>query len=126
MYRSAVIMIGLGLAVAACHPPDQAIYDHATSCVGIFDVALKQVPPGEMRKAGLYSDDVDRTSVEAYEGVLQAGAKLRLTRQAISRDVDQAKKRAWQTYGASAGAKPSAKLLNAVRQCMPKPAGPND
>jgi len=126
LYRSVVSAISLGMALAACHPPDQAIYDNAKNCVGIFDVALKQIPPGEIRKAGLYSDDVDRTSLEAYEGVLQSGAKLGLTTPAIARDVDQAKKRAWQTYGPSVGAQPAAKLLDAVRQCMPKPAGPND
>lgn len=126
MYDSVVVTTSLGLALAACHPPDQAIYDNAKNCVGVFDVALKQIPPGEIRKAGLFYDDVDRTSLKAYEGALQSGANLGLTTRIISKDVDQAKKRARQTYGSSGEAHSSAKLLDAVRQCMPKPAGPND
>jgi hypothetical protein len=126
MRRGTVFTLSLGSLLAACHPPDQAIYDESKSCVGIFDVAIKQIPPGDMRKAGLYSDVVNQTSLEAYEGALQSGAKLGLTTKAISDEVNQAKARAWKTYGATVDARSSATLLNVVKRCMPKPAGPND
>jgi hypothetical protein len=129
MNRRAAGPIIAGLALNGCHPPDQAIYDESKKCVGIFDVASQQIRPDQLRRAGLFSDDVDRQALETYEGALQSGAKLGLANVAVSKDVDQAKKAAWATYGQSSGSQStatSAKLINAVKQCMPKPEGPND
>jgi hypothetical protein len=45
MYRSTVVVFALGGALAGCHPPDQAIYDHSKECYGVFDVGLSQFRP---------------------------------------------------------------------------------
>ena len=112
-------------ALAGCHPPDQAIYNESTNCVGLFDVALRQVRPDQFRKAGLFPDDIQRQALDTYEGLPQTAAKLGLNSQSVRRDIELAKAHARSTYTQGTDAS-TARLIGAVKECMPKPEGPND
>lgn len=129
MYRSTLAALGFAAALAGCHPPDQAIYDDAKNCVGVMHVALTQVPSYQLRRAGLYYDDVNRVALESYETAWKFGANTGRTKNAIIAEVGEAKRRAWNAYALPTGspsAKPSEKLLSAVKRCMPKPSNPNE
>src|SRR4051812_1405648 len=91
MYRSNVVVFGLSGALAGCHPPDQAVYDRSKQCVGVFDVALSQLPSYQLRRAGLYHDDVENAALGSYEDALQFGANIGLAKNAIMKEVSEAK-----------------------------------
>src|SRR3569833_1099833 len=115
MHRWFVVVISHGTALTGCHPPDQAIYDESKNCAGVFDVALRQVRSDQFRKAGLFSDDVDRQAVDSFDGALKFGTNLGLDHKTISQDLEKSKRRAWQTYGSSGDGQSTAKLINAVK-----------
>jgi hypothetical protein len=129
MYRSTGFVFILSWTLAGCYPPDQAIYDDTKSCVGVFDVALSQVPSDQLRRAGVHRDDVERAALASYEGALKFGANTGLAKKAIITEVNEAKQRAWKAYAlpaVSTRAKPFEQLLSAVKQCMAKPSEPNE
>jgi hypothetical protein len=57
------------------------------------------------------------------------GANTGLAKTAIMKELSEAKERAWKAYSLPAALRsdrPSAKLLKAMKECMPKPSRPNE
>lgn len=114
------------LALAGCHPPDREIYEQSRNCVGVFHVATQRIPPGRLRQAGLYADDVEQAATDDANAALKFGPKAGIDKESIYAGLDDSRATAQRLYGKSDPSDLSSPLIQAVKACMPKPEGPND